>query len=330
MNIAYITNLIEPTGGDLVLYHHIDIMKKLGHSVNIYCTGWAPTYNHGPWKDIEDSIIFFEDLEHLKSLISDEHDIVIANGLTGMMYTLHLNVKNYAWLCQNFDPYLFGRRKNIDKVYTSCSKFLLCSHDLANIIKKHYGEKEFIFCKNGIDYPKFKPYQKQNNLKSKRICYMVGYYNPTKDIHLAESIFSELKKRGYETIEMSINGGPLPSTTEYHHDPSFEDKLNIMSGCDITIHTSKFETWCLVAMESMAVGTPVIGTNSLGIKEYATEENSVILETRDAILICDEIESLCSDNDKYEKIQRGGIHTAEKYNWELVMSEIEAAYFELL
>jgi len=330
MKIAYISNLIEPTGGDLILYHHVMGMQKLGHSIDIYFNQWKDSSRFKPWKEIEDQIIFFKDIDHLRKLSKKDYDIVVANGLTGIMYTIHLKPKNYIWFCQNFDPYLFGRKENIDRVYTTNQKFLLYSHSLADIIENHYGKKEISFCKNGIDYSKYQPFQKKKNSKSKRVCYMVAYHHPTKGSRLANKVFTELKKRGFDTVEISIEGGPLSSTTEYYNNPSFEKKIQILSNCDVLLHASYFETWCLIVMESMAVGTPVVGTNSLGIKEYTNSENSIILDHRDPIRMCDEIESICSDNEKYEKIQKNGITTAEKYDWELIMPEIESSYLQLI
>jgi len=96
------------------------------------------------------------------------------------------------------------------------------------------------------------------------------------------------------------------------------------------IHPSVFETWGLVPMESMALGVPVVGVNSRGIMEYATENNSIIVDHRDAYKIVEEIDMLINDDDMYNKLVKNGIQTAKEHDWETIMPSIEKSYRDLL
>jgi len=82
-------------------------------------------------------------------------------------------------------------------------------------------------------------------------------------------------------------------------------------------------------MESMAMGTPVVGVNSRGIMEYATKDNSIIFDDRNADLVCDAIEKLYGDSDEYLRLQKNGIITAMEHDWDAIMPEIEQSYIIL-
>ena len=183
---------------------------------------------------------------------------------------------------------------------------------------------------NGIEYSEFQKFQKTDNLANNRICFMVAYYHPYKGIKLANSVFGILKAKGFKTVEISVTGGPLPNTMEYHHNPSVEDKCKIIAGCQVMFHPSVFETWNLVSMESMALGTPVVGVNSKGIMEYAklsgADRNIIIFEERDPETIANAIVKLCEERKEYGILQKNGIETARGHDWNTIMPGIESSY----
>jgi len=332
MKLAYVSNLVEPTGGDHIVYHHVIGLRKLGHTVDPYFSGWHDSYHTTTrnWNTLGSEDIRFYDHDRIDKVDFSSYDIVVANGLYGATQTLQINHPKKVWFCQNFDPYIFGSKPEIDRVYKSFQNYLLYSHDLQTIIKHYYGDKNFVLCTNGVEYSEFKQYQKQGFSNSKRICFMVAYYRNYKGIKFAGKIFDELKKRGFITVEINVVGGPLESTMEYYRNPTLARKAKIVAGCDFSIHPSVFETWNLTSMESMALGTPVVGVNSKGIMEYVTKENAVIFEERNADLICETIQSLSSDTKRYINLQNKGFETAQNHDWKKIMPLIESSYKSFL
>lgn len=333
MKIAFVSNMVEPTGGDHILFHHVKCLREQGHRADPYFASTHPECQKtlkdftGPDK----GSVFFYKHNNLKQQDFSKYDILVANGLFGANQLRFIDHPKKIWFCQNFDPYVFPleQRKDIDEVYKSYDIFLTYSHDLAKIIEHYYGQKKFVFCNNGIEYSLFKKYQKKNFKNSKRICFMVVYYRNIKGIKLAEEIFLKLRDKGLTTVEINIVGGPLNNTMEYFRNPVFEKKCKLMRDCDISIHPSVFETWNLVSMEFMALGTPVVGVNSLGIMEYASKENSIIFPKRNPDLICDAILELYDDKDKYLSLQEQGIVTAKEHDWEKIAPNIEKCYLTL-
>jgi len=72
-----------------------------------------------------------------------------------------------------------------------------------------------------------------------------------------------------------------------------------------------------------------VGTNSLGINEYMTANNSIIVE-RNADLICEKIMQLLEDNKSYDNLTQNAITTAKAHDWDDVMPKIEQTYKELI
>lgn len=333
MKIAYISNLVEPTGGDRILCRHAIGLHQRDHQIDAFFSGWHESYyENDDWssEDGKSLVRTYRSIDDLCRMDFSGYDIVLGNGLFGMTNALKVNAKNYAWFCQNFDPYIFGWLEDVQHVYRLCNKYLMYSHDLAKIIRHYYGDKKFVICNNGIEYKRFVPFQKRTPASGRRICFMVAYYRDYKGVCFAEKVFSRLKERGFTTVEINVVGGPLPSTMEHYHNPSFEDKCKIIAGCDVMIHPSVFETWNLVSMESMAIGTPVVGVDSKGIMEYANDENSMIFKDRNPDLICDAIEDILSKRSLYKELQDNGIETASAHDWDIIMPQIEQSYIELL
>jgi glycosyltransferase involved in cell wall biosynthesis len=332
MKIAYVSNMVEPTGGDHIVYHHVIGLRKLGHTVDPYFSGWHESYRTTikNWNTSDAGQIFSYEYNKINSIDFSSYDLIVANGLYGANQALSIKHPNKVWFCQNFDPYIFGKNDETDRVYQGYDNYLLYSNDLKKIIRHYYGNKNFVLCNNGVEYNTFKPFQKTGFQKSKRICFMVAYYRNYKGIKFANQIFTELKKRGFITVEINVVGGPLESTMEYYRDPSLARKAEIVASCDFSIHPSVFETWNLTSMESMALGTPVVGVNSRGIMEYANGSNSIIFEDRKLELICDAIEGLYSDENRYLELQKGGIETSKQHDWDLILPQIESSYNQFL
>ena len=332
MKIAFISNLVEPTGGDRILYHHVTGLRNRGHKIDAYFSGWIESYkdNMEGWNSFDAGEIIEYKPNKLNKHDFTKYDVIVGNGLHGASMVLQINHPNKVWFCQNFDPYVFGPSREIDDIYRGFDKYLMYCHDLKKIIEHYYGKKRVTFCNNGLEYKKFKPFQKQGLRNSKRVCFMVAYYRVYKGIQFANEIFGELRDRGYTTVEINATTGPLNNTMEFYHNPSFDNKSKLVYGCDVSIHPSIFETWGLVPMESMALGTPVIGVDSRGIMEYANPKNSIIVKERNVGLVCDAIQKLCSDRKGYCAYQRNGIDTAIKHDWKRVMPEIEGSYLSLI
>ena len=302
MKIAFISNKIEPTGGDHILQQHIVSLSHLGHTTDLYI------------QDIPKD--------------PNQYDLIVVSGQGGAIKGLDINHPKKIWLLQNYDPYIFGFRDDINKLYDHYQNYIVYSKDLANIVQHHHGKKNIVMIPNGVEFDDLVKYQKITKCHKKSIVWMAGYMGGLKGGKLANDVFKELNFRGWHTISITATGDKLPNAQTHYTNPSFSDKCQIIANCNLMLHTSIFETFCLCIMESMALGTPVIGTNSLGNMEYCTNDNYVTT-TRDVNAIVNAIEDLYN-SPKYALLQKNGIQTASTHNWANIIKSVEAGYAQFI
>ena len=121
MKIAHISPLIENTGGHRILYEHISHLRKLGHQVDIYATGFHGTVSE-EWRTLTNDINYFLPIDKLpyssnNLRLKDDYDIVIANLLGGAENCLSINHPNKVYFYQNYDPFIF--KNSSDKIRKS-------------------------------------------------------------------------------------------------------------------------------------------------------------------------------------------------------------------
>ena len=90
------------------------------------------------------------------------------------------------------------------------------------------------------------------------------------------------------------------------------------------VHTSHIESQGLVIQEAMALGTPCVGTRSVGPSEFIIEgENGIMVEpTIDSLI--GGIYQLAEDKSLQVKIANNGISTiSQKYSPETIIKQIE-------
>lgn len=333
MKFAFVIGQFEPTGGDRICYHHCKGLLSKHHTCHIYYQDFLNTYPINfefTSSEMKKHLIKYE-FQNLQ--LKQEYDVVIGSGLNGIQHILDQKIKNHIWFCQNFDPLVFTKYKtdrklqqNIDITYQKTETFLTYSPSLFDMIEQTYGKKKGLIISNGVEYNQLKEYQSTSFKNKKRICFMSAYNRPIKGIKLAKQIFKLLKDKGYTIVQLSAIGEFIEEADEHYTPKTFKEKCELVSECDIMIHPSIYETWGLVPMESMALGTPVVGCDSKGFTQYAKHLKNSIIVNRNPNEFVEAIEQLNQDKELYEYLQKRGIETAKKHNWNKIYDNIVSAY----
>jgi glycosyltransferase involved in cell wall biosynthesis len=110
----------------------------------------------------------------------------------------------------------------------------------------------------------------------------------------------------------------FPSAVEH---PRPEGEMADFYGrCDLFVFSSRGEGFGLPALEAMAVGCPVITTDSGGVRQFATDgENCVMVPPADAPALARAIEALVNDPDRRARLRAAGIATAAEYSQDAVL-----------
>lgn len=332
-HFGFVFSIIEPTGGDKIVYEHVQLLLEAGHRITIHTLGFMDTAStlKKLYHNLRDRYLSLKIKFYNSDLKLTDEDLIVATGLGSANIVKNINKKfKKTWLVQNFDPYVFGKKKEIDEVYEYFDTFIIYSHHLAKIIQYYYGYKIFFFIPTGIDFHDLSNYRKSSFIGDKRVFFSFVYNRKYKGVNFANEVFKKLVNKGFTTVSMTVVGPSLPYSQEHHICPTHEEKYSCMASCDFCLHPSIFETWSLVTMESMGLGSVVVGTNSLGVKEYANNDNSCFFDSRDPDIIVKKIEELNNNKTEYLRLQHNALETARKYDWKNISNDIIGGYINAI
>ena len=102
---------------------------------------------------------------------------------------------------------------------------------------------------------------------------------------------------------------------------------NLLNKSKLLIHTSKFETFGLVAAEANAMGVPVLTTNSGSLLEIVeSNKNGYYSENLIDRNVNNFVQNLIQDSKKFNEIMKNCIDKSKNYDWKKTSIEIEKAY----
>lgn len=111
-----------------------------------------------------------------------------------------------------------------------------------------------------------------------------------------------------------------------------DDLPRYYSTADVFVRASLSEGFGNVFLESLACGTPIIGTSVGGIIDFLEdEETGLICQTQDSRSIAKKINMLLSNQELRQKLIRNGQELIHKeYTWNIIVKQMEEVYFNLL
>ena len=101
----------------------------------------------------------------------------------------------------------------------------------------------------------------------------------------------------------------------------------LLNKSKLLIHTSKFETFGLVAAEANAMGVPVLTTNKGSLLEIIEDNlNGYCSDSLIDARVNKFVQDMLNDNKKFDEIMLKCIEKSKKYNWINTATEIENLY----
>jgi glycosyltransferase involved in cell wall biosynthesis len=110
----------------------------------------------------------------------------------------------------------------------------------------------------------------------------------------------------------------FPSTVE--HPRPEREMAELYGRCDIFVFSSRGEGFGLPALEAMAVGCPLITTDSGGVRQFAEHgKNCVMTPPADPPALARAIEALVRDAGRRAELREAGLATAAEYSQDAVL-----------
>ena len=151
----------------------------------------------------------------------------------------------------------------------------------------------------------------ENNFK----CYFVGGPSGKSGEEYLQILKDTVKNLGLESHVELLDNLPQIKIKE------------LLNKSKLLIHTSKFETFGLVAAEANAMGVPVLTTNNGSLLEIIEDNlNGYCSESLIDARVNKFVQDMLNDNKKFDEIMLKCIEKSKKYNWISTATEIENLY----
>lgn len=210
-------------------------------------------------------------------------------------------------------------------------------------VNHHIENTKLIY--NGIDLKKFNVHHEIDGDKNNSECINiinVARFMPEKNQKLLIDVLYILSKR-YTNIKLRLvgNGKTKNEILRKVNKLGLEDKVEflgarndipeLLNKSDIFLLSSNYEGFCLVIVEAMACGLPVVATNVGAIPEIIKDrENGLLVKPNDPDEFAKAIIEIIENKDMRKMISSNAINDAKKYNFENTVKKYEDLYLSEL
>jgi len=110
-----------------------------------------------------------------------------------------------------------------------------------------------------------------------------------------------------------------------------QDQLgDLFNVADVSTVPSRSEPFGLVAIEALACGTPVVGTNQGGLIDFINPDIGALVDVEDDIALAEAIINELIRPDKKERKKRAHEYAMNNFSWDNTIKEVEKIYQEVI
>jgi glycosyltransferase involved in cell wall biosynthesis len=118
---------------------------------------------------------------------------------------------------------------------------------------------------------------------------------------------------------------------EFYLRPSDRQLSELYRSSEVFVSASWAEGLGYPPLEAMACGTPVVLTDSQGVRDFARHgENCLMVAPRDPVALADAILRLLHEPALAARLAKNGPPTARQYDWEQMVDLVEETAWQLL
>ncbi|GAB6676584.1 glycosyltransferase family 4 protein [Bacillus cereus] len=330
-----------------MVFEHANALMEKGHDVVCYTPMRAYKFNRtgilGNFKIIKSSIAntFLRGSKvnwfslnapvKLVPCISEKFirdaDVTIATAWPTAYDVHQLSIKKGAkfYFIQGYEVWS-GPRNLIDASYKLPLYHITVSDWLKKILADKFSSSNIDVIYNGTDISTDIKQKKYSENKRALMLYHQLESKGFKDGMEAIKIVREK----YPNLELTLfgqeNPGGLPRYVNFYENPDRELLKKLYEDTDIFIFPSREEGWGLTAIEAMACGCAVVGTNVGCLMEIGVHEKTAMISNPFNIdELAANISSLIEDEELFRSISENGYNRVKEFTWENAANNFEEA-----
>ena len=132
-------------------------------------------------------------------------------------------------------------------------------------------------------------------------------------------------------LEQTVKDFNLETHVEFLDNLEQTKIIELLNKAKLLIHTSRFETFGLVAIEANTMGVPVLTINNGSLMEIIeNNKNGYLSENLIDIEVNNFVSHLLNEDKKFQEVSLSCIEKSKKYDWVKTSSNIEKEYELLL
>ena len=325
-------NYNQPVGGYKVVFQYANWLSKRGHDVHIYFMRlrepfgksqirWFKRLVFGQnnpvekitWFDINPNISLHYNVGYQVVEGINDGVIIATFWKTAIsVYKSKTLSKNKFYFIQGFEVFSTSK-ENIFKTWHYPLKKIVVSNWLLEKVSK-INEKATLI-PNFIDSLDF--YEVTEKIEVPTVS-MLWHDNPKKGSLVGLRILKNIKKYVPELQAIFFGKGTppenLPKWIKYYKNANESTLRNDIYGkSQVYLMPSEFEGWGLTAMESMAVGTPVVCFENGGIRNFSDDSSAIIVPVGDIALMETELAKLLRDQKRRRVLRNNSLEKLKAY-----------------
>lgn len=355
MRITFLLSSLWLSGGVLLVVDYANRLSQRGHAITIVLPAGAT--DMAVRNKLDAAVQIIESNRHLTkpsppwqlalqvlALVqaTPPTDIIIATHTptTIPVVLLHLLQKapHHAWLYMDFDEMFRQRaleRFLLQRMPRYFEMIMPISQPLAVEVRDKTKAEIVV---TGAGLARREHFAKSAHLngtdRTVRLLY-VGDSRPRKGLRefLAAATFVQQQLPNLELLIVSKEPLTVVTTVPYqlHIYPADEVLGALYRHCDVFISSSWGEGLGYPPLEAMACGTPVVLTDSVGVRDYAQHEvNCLVVPPRDPEALAAATLRIVHDPVLAQHLVVQGQETVRHYDWDVVIDRVESALLRLV
>lgn len=349
-------------GAEIHLHEIFGRLAARGHRITLLCSGWRGAEPHATLDGMEvhrvggrTSFALRAPRGYRRVVAARGFDLVVEDINKIPLYTpLWVGSPVVALVPHLFGTIAFreasppvavavwGSELLLPRVYRRVPIQAISESTADDLAARGFARRQIVVIHPGIDHRRFRPDAAAPKFQEPTFVY-VGRLKRYKGIEWVLEAVAELARRARSVRFILAGKGDheralrrhaerlrLEGVVEFRGFISEEEKVEILRRAWAAIYPSPKEGWGITNLEAAACGTPVIASDSPGLRDsVANGVSGLLVPHNDRWALVRAMDRLAGDRELRERLSRGAVEFARRFSWDRAADETEAHLLEV-